>query len=126
MNLLKNKLETLPERITRSPRELDVANNHLKKIPMTFGALNQMERVDLECNLLEILPESLNNMTCCTTLILNNKLSRLPRCIGGMPSLSSQCHSQHDHLHPQELAECRTLRYLRLSLNKITVVPTDW
>ena len=93
---------TLPDRIglMSSLWKLDIANNNINKLPLTFGALNQMQRVDLECNHLEILPENLNNLLSCHTLVLNNRLHRLLRGIGACPLYLPVSHAQHDHVHP--------------------------
>lgn len=127
LNLLKNKLTKLPERIgfLCSLQTLFVGNNCIEYLPITFGALNLLNRVDLECNNLKVLPENLDNMLSCTSLIVNNnQLIRLPKCISRMPSLTSLsvAHNNISYI-PLELTNSKTLRTIRMSRNKLTHLP---
>ena len=127
LNLLRNRLVALPDRIGLmcSLLRLELANNVLQRLPITFGALNMMERVDAECNELAVLPENLDNMTSCRFFNVNhNKLQRLPRCLSRMPSLTSlsATHNLISYI-PADLTGNINIKVLRLSCNRITVVP---
>eukprot|EP00605_Chrysophyceae_sp_TOSAG23-4_P001691 GSChrysophyteH1.ASY1.ANO1.1859.1 assembled CDS len=127
INLLKNQLTCLPDRIGLlcHLEKLEIANNCITQLPITFAALNMISRIDIECNKLCVLPENLDNLMSCHTLICNNnELLRLPRCIGAMPSLTSlsATHNKISYI-PEEITECETLKVLRLSLNKISKIP---
>jgi hypothetical protein len=123
LNLLRNKIISLPEHIGLLPslRSLLIADNQMEKLPITFGALNLLKRVDLSCNRLTVLPENLDNMLSCTTLIVNkNRLVRLPRCISRMPSLTSLSASCNQITYvPEDISNNRTLQILRLGANRI-------
>ena len=45
---------------------LGLANNCIQALPITFGGLHLIERIDLEQNNLTVLPENLDQLSSCT------------------------------------------------------------
>ena len=63
-------------------------------------------------------------LSCSTFSVNNNRLLRLPRCLGSMPSLTtlSATHNKIGYI-PQEVTDNGNIKHLRLSCNKITNIP---
>ncbi|KAL7442117.1 hypothetical protein ACHAXM_011134 [Skeletonema potamos] len=126
LNLLRNKLSTLPTEIGDLVylKRLEVATNKLSQIPSSIGKLTALTHLNLESNELADLPRDFGRLKCEVLNLNYNNFVSVPDCLMSMKSLMrlSVMGNELTYL-PIGLQRFTVLEELRMSRNKINVLP---
>jgi hypothetical protein len=126
LNLLRNKLSTLPTEIGDLVylKRLEVATNKLSQIPSSIGKLTALTHLNLESNELADLPRDFGRLKCEVLNLNYNNFVSVPDCLMSMKSLMrlSVMGNELTYL-PIGLQRFTVLEELRMSRNRINVLP---
>ncbi|KNC99955.1 hypothetical protein, variant [Spizellomyces punctatus DAOM BR117] len=152
LRLFKNYLEELPDYIFTSLRHLrilDVSVNRLQRLPdaifdacgnleelalrrnrvsilqASIGKLKWLRRLILAGNVLQTIPETINNLANLVNLDLSdNRLTRIPyRAFAGMLALTDLNLSSNQLRELPYMGDLKSLRVLNIERNPISVLP---
>ena len=107
--------------------ELDLSCNMLKSLPDSIGMLSNLQELYLYYNNLSSIPESILILTNLQVLSLtNNNLTSLPDSIGILSNLKT-LYLNYNNLTslPESIGMLSNLKYLYLSHNKLTRIWVD-
>jgi uncharacterized protein YdcH (DUF465 family) len=101
--------------------QLDLSNNLLEEVPDCLDNFPNLKSLDLSNNKLKQLPRSIGKLKHLEKLVLkNNLLTNLTEEIGGLIQLTYLDASENKiEIIPTSLANCQSLRWLYLNNNKL-------
>lgn len=142
LSLAGNQLDHLPVEIGQltNLRSLSLACNHLTSLPPEIGDLVQLDALSLVDNWLDQLPPEIGRLTNLDTLLLYNSVPMSLAHMGNVPrALLAREYGHADALQnfqyglrnaitflPPELANIRELRFLDVSHNQLTQLPSEF
>eukprot|EP01041_Mallomonas_annulata_P006376 gene6376-12890_t len=132
MNFESNKIEWLPNENyfhhCASLKKLKLSYNRLHNLPNELCTINCLEILNLNSNVLTILPESFGSLVQLKRLDLsNNRLVELPSSIGNCKNLKYlNLHTNEIIRLPFSIGNLIKLEYLDLSRNKLVDLPEDF
>ena len=134
LNISGNKLETFPCLYWDDIKSLDVSKNKVESISVeALKTATSLETVNIKCNEVSSLPESLGQLTSLKELCLDyNKLQRLP-CSGEEEeeeeeeNVDAECETKTVDKKKKKKHECwaklKCLQTLKVAYNKLKSIP---
>lgn len=126
LSLPINVVAWLPDMtIWKQLRSVNLQCNHLHSLPDSIGSLPNLEILDVSFNRLRSLPNSLGQLTQLKTLYLqSNRLTELPATMAGLESLVQLTLGLNRfEALPDQLRSLTRLGLLQLERNRIDVLP---
>uniref|UniRef100_A0A1I7YZT4 Leucine-rich repeat-containing protein 57 n=1 Tax=Steinernema glaseri TaxID=37863 RepID=A0A1I7YZT4_9BILA len=119
------KIPSTVEEVADILRNLDLAHNKIREIPIFIGAFSSLKQLHLSENLIEELPDELGCLKKLEVLnVSNNKLHSLPETIVACSALSRiELANNNFTVFPVALCLLQSLDVLDLSSNKIETLP---
>ncbi len=127
LNLMKNRLSSLPEKIgqLKNLQELNLWNNKLSTLPESITQLENLQELNLGYNQLSMLPESITKLENLQKLNLwGNQLSTLPESIIQLEKLTHlDLGFNQLNAIPENIGQLKKLQTLKLGYNQLSKLP---
>ena len=128
LDLSDNKFSKIPESISKLKHLKIVffANNEFTEFPSQLANCPSLSMIGFKANKIEFVPENAFPPLLRWLILTDNKISHLPKSIGGVHLLQKfAIAGNHLEELPNEMANCENLELLRISANKLKSIP-DW
>ena len=104
-----------------------ILRGNLKELPKEIGMLEELQKLDLEKNMLTFLPSEIGNLKNLKELILYfNKLHTLPESLGGLSNLHILKVSNNELTRlPDSIGQLSMLQHLEAGHNRIASIPVS-
>ncbi|RAP25944.1 hypothetical protein DID78_07070, partial [Candidatus Marinamargulisbacteria bacterium SCGC AG-343-D04] len=128
LELTDNSIEGIEEQALDGLTELvtlNVANNHIEKVPSSICKLGKLVTINLSNCYISSLPEEIGELKHLRNLFINNnRLRDLPVSIRGLEQLTELCVSENMIQRlPATIGELNKLKYLSVNQNKLGEIP---
>ena len=128
LDLSDNKLSQLPDDITKLKhlKILFFAKNSFEEFPSVLRHCLSLKMIGFKSNQIHTVPENAFPPLLHWLILTDNKIKKLPKSIGGS-HLLQKCALAGNLIEelPIEMANCTNLELLRISANKLKIIP-DW
>ena len=104
---------------------LDLSDNKIEVIPDSIGDLTNLKGLELKNNQIKVIPDSIGNLTNLKNIELdNNQIKVIPDSIGNLTNLKYfSFRNNQIKVIPDSIGNLTNLEYLILNDNKIEVIP---
>ena len=127
LDLTDNQFTEIPNRIAelKHLRVLFLSNNRFTEFPKILASCPALTMIGFKSNQIETVPENAFPPLLRWLILTDNKIKKIPKSLGDC-NLLQKCALAGNQIEvlPLEMAKCVNLELLRISANKLKVIPT--